>query len=91
MPGLKPVSGETVIKILSKQYGFVESGHTGSHVRLSNKGDARHPFVTIRAYRRWPLVDPSAARSSRRACIADLRGEISSRIVLQMIALLIPK
>ena len=35
MPGLKPVSGETVIKILSKQYGFVVSGRTGSHVRMS--------------------------------------------------------
>lgn len=35
MPGLKPISGETVIKILSKQYGFVVSGQTGSHVRLS--------------------------------------------------------
>ncbi|WP_366523119.1 type II toxin-antitoxin system HicA family toxin [Methanoculleus sp.] len=35
MPGLKPVSGETVIKILSKQYGFAVSGQTGSHVRLS--------------------------------------------------------
>lgn len=35
MPGLKPVSGETVIKILSKQYGFVVTGQTGSHVRLS--------------------------------------------------------
>lgn len=35
MPGLRPVSGETVIKILSKHYGFVGSGHSGSHVRLS--------------------------------------------------------
>ncbi|MCM2466671.1 type II toxin-antitoxin system HicA family toxin [Methanoculleus oceani] len=35
MPGLKPTSGETVIKILSKQYGFVVSGQSGSHVRLS--------------------------------------------------------
>ena len=35
MPGLKPVSGETVIKRLSKQYGFVVSGQTGSHVRMS--------------------------------------------------------
>lgn len=35
MPGLKPVSGETVIKILSKEYGFVVSGQAGSHVRLS--------------------------------------------------------
>ncbi len=35
MPGLKPASGETVIKILVKQYGFVISGQSGSHVRLS--------------------------------------------------------
>ncbi|MEG3057338.1 MAG: type II toxin-antitoxin system HicA family toxin [Methanoculleus sp.] len=35
MPGLKPVSGETLIKILSKQYGFVVSGQTGSYVRMS--------------------------------------------------------
>ncbi|MDK2990180.1 type II toxin-antitoxin system HicA family toxin [Methanoculleus sp.] len=35
MPGLKPTSGETVIKILSKNYGFVVSGQSGSHVRLS--------------------------------------------------------
>jgi len=33
--GLKPVSGETVIKILSKEYGFAVSGRLGSHVRLS--------------------------------------------------------
>ncbi|MBP7144139.1 MAG: type II toxin-antitoxin system HicA family toxin [Methanoculleus sp.] len=37
MPGLKPVSGETVIKILSKQYGFAASGQSGSHVRLSKE------------------------------------------------------
>lgn len=35
MPGLKPTSGETVIKILSENYGFVVSGQSGSHVRLS--------------------------------------------------------
>jgi predicted RNA binding protein YcfA (HicA-like mRNA interferase family) len=35
VPGLKPTSGETVIKILSKNYGFVVSGQSGSHVRLS--------------------------------------------------------
>jgi predicted RNA binding protein YcfA (HicA-like mRNA interferase family) len=33
--GLKPVSGKTVIKILSKHYGFAVSGQSGSHVRLS--------------------------------------------------------
>lgn len=32
---LKPVSGEKVIKILSKEYGFSVSGQAGSHVRLS--------------------------------------------------------
>lgn len=37
MPGLKPAPGETVIKILSKQYGFVVSGQSGSHVRLSRE------------------------------------------------------
>jgi predicted RNA binding protein YcfA (HicA-like mRNA interferase family) len=37
VPGLKPTSGETVIKILSKQYGFVISGQSGSHVRLSKE------------------------------------------------------
>jgi predicted RNA binding protein YcfA (HicA-like mRNA interferase family) len=35
VPGLKPASGETVIKIFVKQYGFVISGQSGSHVRLS--------------------------------------------------------
>jgi predicted RNA binding protein YcfA (HicA-like mRNA interferase family) len=35
VPGLKPVSGETVIKILSKHYGFSVTGQSGSHVRLS--------------------------------------------------------
>jgi predicted RNA binding protein YcfA (HicA-like mRNA interferase family) len=35
VPGLKPVSGEAVIKVLSKQYGFSVSGQSGSHVRLS--------------------------------------------------------
>ncbi|NMA11150.1 YcfA-like protein [Methanoculleus chikugoensis] len=37
MPGLKPTSGEAVIKILLKQYGFVVSGQSGSHVRLSKE------------------------------------------------------
>lgn len=37
MPGLKPISGEAVIKILSKQYGFIVSGQSGSHVRLSKE------------------------------------------------------
>jgi predicted RNA binding protein YcfA (HicA-like mRNA interferase family) len=40
VPGLKPVSGETVIKILSKEYGFTVSGQSGSHVRLSKKTPA---------------------------------------------------
>lgn len=35
MPGREPASGETVIKILVKQYGFVISGQSGGHVRLS--------------------------------------------------------
>ena len=35
MPGLKPVSDETVIKILTKEYQFAVSGQSGSHVRLS--------------------------------------------------------
>jgi predicted RNA binding protein YcfA (HicA-like mRNA interferase family) len=35
VPGLKPVSGETAIKILSKHYGFSVTGQSGSHVRLS--------------------------------------------------------
>ncbi|MDT8357510.1 MAG: type II toxin-antitoxin system HicA family toxin [Methanomicrobiaceae archaeon] len=35
MPGLKPCSGAAVIKILTKEYGFVVSGRSGSHVRLS--------------------------------------------------------
>jgi predicted RNA binding protein YcfA (HicA-like mRNA interferase family) len=37
VPGLKPTSGEAVIKILLKQYGFVVSGQSGSHVRLSKE------------------------------------------------------
>ncbi len=37
MPGLKPVSGETVIKILTKEYRFAVSGQSGSHVRLSKQ------------------------------------------------------
>ena len=37
MPGLKPASGEAVIKILTKEYGFAVSGQTGSHVRLSKQ------------------------------------------------------
>lgn len=37
MQGFKPVSGETVIKILSKKYGFAVSGQAGSHVRLSKR------------------------------------------------------
>ena len=81
------------LNVVSPLTGFVKNRvYTGS-ATLNHPGPVagRNPPVTIRAYRRWPLVDPSAARSSRRACIADLRGGISSRIVLQMIALLIPK
>jgi len=37
VPGLKPASGEAVIKILTKEYGFAVSGQTGSHVRLSKQ------------------------------------------------------
>ena len=37
MSGLKPASGEAVIKILAKEYGFSVSGQTGSHVRLSKQ------------------------------------------------------
>ena len=37
MPGLKPVSDETVIKILTKEYRFAVSGQSGSHVRLSKQ------------------------------------------------------
>ncbi|MDD3621382.1 MAG: type II toxin-antitoxin system HicA family toxin [Methanofollis sp.] len=40
MPGRKPVSGETVIKILSKECGFTVSGRFGSHVRLSKETPA---------------------------------------------------
>jgi len=37
VPEFKPVSGETVIKILAKEYGFAVSGQSGSHVRLSKQ------------------------------------------------------
>ena len=35
MPGLRKVEGYTLVKILCNKFGFVVSGRTGSHVRLS--------------------------------------------------------
>jgi len=35
LPGLKPVSGQKVGKILCNEFGFSISGRSGSHVRLS--------------------------------------------------------
>ena len=35
MPGLKPTSGQKVVKILCNEFGFSISGSSGSHVRLS--------------------------------------------------------
>jgi len=35
LPGLKPVSGQKVVKILCNEFGFSISGRSGSHVRLS--------------------------------------------------------
>ncbi|WP_082864903.1 type II toxin-antitoxin system HicA family toxin [Methanoculleus bourgensis] len=37
VPGLRPVSGEATIKILTKEYGFAVSGQSGSHIRLSKQ------------------------------------------------------
>lgn len=35
MPRLRKVSGESVVKVLCNEYGFIISGRSGSHVRLS--------------------------------------------------------
>ena len=35
MPKLRGISGEAVVKILCNRFGFVVSGQSGSHVRLS--------------------------------------------------------
>lgn len=35
MPRLRKVSGKTVVKILCNNLGFIVSGRSGSHVRLS--------------------------------------------------------
>jgi predicted RNA binding protein YcfA (HicA-like mRNA interferase family) len=35
LPKLRGVSGEIVVKILCNRFGFVVSGQSGSHVRLS--------------------------------------------------------
>ena len=35
MPKLRGISGEVVIKILCNRFGFIVSGQSGSHVRLS--------------------------------------------------------
>jgi len=35
LPGLKPTSGQKVVKILCNEFGFSISGSSGSHVRLS--------------------------------------------------------
>jgi len=35
LPRLRGISGEAVVKILCNRFGFVVSGQSGSHVRLS--------------------------------------------------------
>jgi predicted RNA binding protein YcfA (HicA-like mRNA interferase family) len=35
LPGLRNVSGEETVKILCNKFGFIVSGQSGSHVRLS--------------------------------------------------------
>jgi len=35
LPKLRGISGEAVVKILCNRFGFVVSGQSGSHVRLS--------------------------------------------------------
>ncbi len=35
MPKLRGISGELVIKVLCNRFGFMVSGQSGSHVRLS--------------------------------------------------------
>ena len=35
MPRLRGISGEIVIKVLCDRFGFMVSGQSGSHVRLS--------------------------------------------------------
>ena len=35
MPRLRGISGEIVIKVLCNRFGFMVSGQSGSHVRLS--------------------------------------------------------
>ena len=35
MPKLRGISGEIVIKVLCNHFGFIVSGQSGSHVRLS--------------------------------------------------------
>ena len=35
MPKLRGISGEIVIKVLCNHFGFMVSGQSGSHVRLS--------------------------------------------------------
>lgn len=37
MPNLRNISGERVIKILCNKLGFLVSGRSGSHVRLSKE------------------------------------------------------
>jgi len=39
VPHLRKVSGDTVVKILCNKMGFVISGRSGSHVRLSKMTD----------------------------------------------------
>ncbi len=34
---MKPVSGEKLVKILCREYGFEVSGQSGSHIRLSKQ------------------------------------------------------
>ena len=46
MPKLRGVPGEVVVKILCNRFGFVISGQSGSHVRLS-KVTAQRKVGTI--------------------------------------------
>lgn len=69
MPGLRKVSGEDAIRILCNHFGFVISGRSGSHVRLSRTTSEgkigavvpKHPELkigTLKGILKQARVDP---------------------------------
>jgi|TARA_Y100000310_G_scaffold85349_1_gene82198 predicted RNA binding protein YcfA (HicA-like mRNA interferase family) len=69
VPRLKPVSGEKVVKILCRHFGFSVTGQRGSHVRLSRETPQGKVGTVVPLHRELKRGTPAgraAAGESRR-------------------------